>query len=84
MSKIAETKALEAYPILFGERNGYDSTFKDRRESYIKGYEEAMHGFLEKACSFIRERRYKMNAQVQGVEYIIEQFKNYMQDESEN
>lgn len=42
MSKIAEKKALEAYPILFSERNGYDNTFKDRRESYIKGYDQAL------------------------------------------
>ena len=42
MSKIAEKKALEAYPIVFSERNCYDNTFKDRRESYIKGYDQAM------------------------------------------
>ncbi len=42
MSKIAEQKSLEAYPILFSERNGYDNTFKDRRESYIKGYDQAL------------------------------------------
>lgn len=40
MSK-AEDRALEAYPVLFSERNGYDNTFKDRRESYIKGYHQA-------------------------------------------
>lgn len=40
MSK-AEERALEAYPVLFSERNGYDNTFKDRRESYIKGYHQA-------------------------------------------
>lgn len=42
MSKIAEQKALKAYPILFSERNGYDSTFKDRIESYTKGYDQAL------------------------------------------
>lgn len=47
MSKIAEQKALEAYPILFSERNGYDNTFKDRRESYIKGYDQAMKDVFE-------------------------------------
>lgn len=47
MSKIAEKKALEAYPVLFSERNGYDSTFKDRRESYIKGYDQAMQDIEE-------------------------------------
>ena len=40
MSK-AEERALEAYPVLFSERKGYDNTFKDRRESYIKGYHQA-------------------------------------------
>ena len=40
MSK-AEDRALEAYPVLFSERCGYDNTFKDRRESYIKGYHQA-------------------------------------------
>ena len=40
MSK-AEERALEAYPVLFSERRGYDNTFKDRRESYIKGYNQA-------------------------------------------
>ena len=40
MSK-AEERALEAYPVLFSERYGYDNTFKDRRESYIKGYHQA-------------------------------------------
>ena len=40
MSK-AEDRALEAYPVLFSERNGYDNTFKDRRKSYIKGYHQA-------------------------------------------
>ena len=54
MSNIAEQKVLEAYPILFGERNGYDSTFKDRRESYIKGYDQAMQDFMEKACEYLK------------------------------
>lgn len=41
MSKRAEDAALKAYPILFSERNLYDNGFKDRRESYIKGYKQA-------------------------------------------
>ena len=53
MSKIAEKKALEAYPILFSERNGYDNTFKDRRESYIKGYDQAMQSFRAEAAKDI-------------------------------
>ena len=53
MSK-AEEKALEAYPVLFSERNGYDNAFKDRRESYIKGYRQAEKD-LELTWEDIRE-----------------------------
>lgn len=37
----AEERALEEYPVLFSERHGYNNTFKDRRESYIRGYHQA-------------------------------------------
>jgi hypothetical protein len=40
MSK-AEERALDEYPVLFSERHGYNNTFKDRRESYIRGYHQA-------------------------------------------
>jgi hypothetical protein len=83
MSKIAEQKALEAYPILFSERNDYDNTFKDRRESYIKGYDQAMQDFLGwlKDCStFTYSNGYK---RIDDDLYnkLVEDFKNYMQDE---
>ena len=91
MSKIAEKKALEAYPILFSERNGYDSTFKDRRESYIKGYDQAMQDFLKKAEGFLTGRvvlcfRVSWTEQQTpfldfNIKNIVEQFKNYMQNE---
>jgi len=85
MSKISEQKALGAYPIkeewVGNQYGGLEDINSLSREKYQEGYDQAMQDFLEKACSFIRERRYKMNAQVQGVEYIIEQFKNYMQNE---
>lgn len=82
MSKIAEQKALEAYPILFSERNGHDNSFKDRRESYIKGYDQAMKDFLEKAiewilCHFTDSRYCNTHTE----EEIKEQFKNYMDKE---
>ena len=60
MSK-AEERALEAYPVLFSERYGYDNTFKDRRESYIKGYHQAEKDLeltwedIEKLCLIARE-----------------------------
>lgn len=41
MSKRAEQAALEAFPVLFSERNGLDNTFKDRRLAFEKGYEQA-------------------------------------------
>ena len=53
MSK-AENKALEAYPVLFSERHGYDDTFKDRRESYIKGYQQAEKDVAESFARIIR------------------------------
>ena len=63
MSK-AEKRALEAYPILFSERHGYDDTFKDRRESYIKGYHQAEKD-LELGWEDIREI-YSILLNVQG------------------
>ena len=83
----AEERALEAYPILFSERNGYDNTFKDRRESYIKGYDKAMQDFLEKACEWLKEnsKSYVIFDEVGYRGYssnlLIKYFKNYMQDE---
>lgn len=77
MSKIAEKKALETYPILFSERNGYNNTFKDRRESYIKGYDQAMRDFFEKAEKILTERMYFSDDEVK-------EFKNYMKNEIQN
>ena len=84
----AEERALEAYPILFSERNGYDNTFKDRRESYIKGYDKAMQDFLEKAVEWLQDsldRRYVVRnfhtGEYYSIQDMIKYFKNYMQDE---
>jgi hypothetical protein len=80
MSEISEQKALEAYPILFSERNGYDNISKDRRESYIKGYDQAMQDFLEKAEMYLKTRVY-YNMHPNNITTAIQEFKNYMQDE---
>jgi hypothetical protein len=81
MSKIAEKKALEAYPILFSERNGHDNSFKDRRESYIKGYNQAMQDFLEKAEDAISMIGNHCVGEDYSFDQIWEQFKNYMEEE---
>lgn len=81
MSKIAEKKALEVYPILFSERNGYDNTFKDRRESYIKGYDQAMQDFLEEACEWL-EPTFKRIAGYYCGGDLMNDFENYIKDES--
>lgn len=76
----AEEKALEAYPILFSERNGYDNTFKDRRESYIKGYDQAFKDFLKKAVEWLTFHR-------EGHRFLwseIEDFKKAMKGDMTN
>ena len=57
----------------------YDNTFKDRRESYIKGYDQAMQDFLEKACEWLEMKIICYSKR--EYEELKEQFKNYMQDE---
>lgn len=82
MSKIAEQKALEAYPdpqIL----PGFDSN-KHYREGYIVGYDQAIQDFLENAEKILTERMYFSDDEAKElVEDFIKQFKNYIQDESE-
>ena len=83
MSKIAEQKALELYPILFSEKNGYDNTFKDRRESYVKGYNQAMQDFLEKAEKYLEPHiQCILLGDIHDTSAFVQDFKNYMQDES--
>ena len=72
MSKISEQKALEAYP----EHGG-------KRECYIKGYDQAIQDFLEKAEMYLKTRVY-YNMHPNNITTAIQEFKNYMQDESEN
>lgn len=81
MSKIAEKKAWERYPIV---KPPY-STITDatanvkhafNREGYIKGYDQAMQDFLEKAEKILTERMYFSDDEAK-------QFKNYIENESE-
>ena len=56
MSKIAEQKALKAYPIAyFRNGGGIDDANANDRAVYEEGYEQAMQDFLEKAMSILRD-----------------------------
>ena len=81
MSKIAEQKALEAYPIIEGNSidwGQYEDLNEDTREAYIVGYDKAMQDFLEKSCEYLRNN---LGNYFNGKKQFVEQFKNYMQDE---
>lgn len=85
MSKISEQKALEAYPfdiIPDDDTMGFTSSDKNEviRFGYIKGYDQAMQDFLEKAEKFFNDMYDTMGKPALGKK-TIEQFKNYMQDE---
>lgn len=78
MSKIAEEKALEAYPIKIC--HSMDSN-RNHREGYIKGYDQAFQDFLEKAEMYLKTRVY-YNMHPNNVTTAIQEFKNYMGDEN--
>lgn len=78
MSKISEQKALEAY------QSGCHTFVEARREGYIKGYNQAMQDFMEKAKEFLYLQLNNGSIECGNIEKLFEQFKNYMQDESEN
>lgn len=85
MSKISEQKALEAYPILISKdsvEEGFDWN-EEYREVYSQGYDKAMQDFLEKACEWL-EPTFKNLAGYNCGGDLINDFKNYMQNESEN
>ena len=70
MSKIAEEKALDAYP------QKYDNlldTNVHRRIGYRQGYEQAMQDFLEKAMEYFKGKPIHP--------FWVEHFKNYMEEE---
>ena len=96
MSKISEQKALEEYP----KETYYDRDVCDyvdvnatRRDGFIKGYDQAMKDFLEKAEGYLKNTLYDrveicaygtLIPSLVGKTDFIEQFKNYMKNESEN
>ena len=76
MTKLAEQKALEAYP----EHGG-------KRECYIKGYDKAMQDFEEwlQDCFYIHPHdshvvHYESDKPLDSIDDLIEQFKNYIKD----
>jgi len=76
MSKIAEQKALKIvkqydYPWDTG------SIFK----GYVQGYDQAMQDLLEKACEWLMHNNDWHDGEV---DFYVKNFKNYMQNESEN
>lgn len=83
MSKIAEQKALEIYPEIEGSETYFDRDYictkpidlnKQRRQGYIKGYDQAVQDFMEKTEKILTERMYFSDDDV-------DDFKNYMQNE---
>ena len=86
MSKIAEKKALEEYPLPQEESESTafinQETFNvSKRTGYIKGYNQAVQDFLEKAEEFLYLQLNNGSIECGNIEKLIEQFKNYMQDE---
>ena len=95
MSKIAEQKALEAYPmnseyIDLDDIGSFDESIP-HREGYIKGYDQAMQDIEE----FFYDRfnihphdchvvQYVSDTPLEDIDGFIEQIKNYMKNESEN
>lgn len=80
MSKIAEKKALEAYP------EKYDNlldTNVDRRIGYRQGYEQAMQDFEEylKYCSTFTDMNGNTRIDNNLLNTLIDNFKNYMEEQ---
>ena len=87
MSKIAEQKALEAYPPHYQKLagDGYFDMSLEKREGYIRGYDQALQDFMEKAEEFFKNELYVSisdkicsHNNFTSVSNFIEQFKNYM------
>lgn len=80
MSKIAEQKALEAYPptpldVSIVDYNSFKRTF------YVKGYDQALQDFLEKAEEAISQISRHFIGEDYTFEQVWECFKNYMENE---
>ena len=91
MSKVAENKALEEYPIdIIPDDDTMGFTSSDRNEvirlGYIKGYDQAFKDFLKKAEEFFDEELYmSVSDQICSINEFktmkdfVNYFKNYMQ-----
>ena len=80
MSKIAEKKALEAYPVKELKDNfGTRDINRCMREACIQCYDKAMQDFLEKGCEWL-EMKIICHSK-REYEELTEDFKNYMQNE---
>lgn len=76
MSKNAEEKALEVYPVKELKDNfGTIDINRCMREACIQGYDIAMQDFLEKACEWLSKQ--PMSS---PVFWTVEDFKNYMEE----
>lgn len=80
MSKIGEQKVIEAY--LKDKLITVEDVNQAIRVGYIVGYDQAMKDFIEKACEWLEIKIICYSKR--EYEELIEQFKNYMQNESEN
>jgi hypothetical protein len=90
MSKIAEKKALEAYPIAYYRNGGgIDDANASDRAVYQEGYNQAIQDFLEKACEWLKDNSkkyvicYEDGYSHYAYNSMIDDLKNYMQNESE-
>lgn len=75
---------MEVYPIdILPDDDTMGFTSSDRNEvirfGYIKGYDQAIQDFLEKACEWLETKIICYSKR--EYEELIEQFKNYMQNE---
>lgn len=82
--RISEQKALEAYPptplnVSLVDYNSFKRTF------YAKGYDQAVQDFLEKAEKYLVPHIQSiLLGDIHDTSVFVQDFKNYMQDESEN
>lgn len=93
MSKIAVQKSFKEYPLRtlkdfekdFERVEVFDGNIFER-QAYIKGYDQAMQDFLEKACEWLKDTQLEnFICFDDGIcfnnEKLVERFKNYMQNE---
>lgn len=91
MSKIAEQKALEAYPIHEEDSNAFitkETIDSFKRAGYSEGYDQAFQDFMEKVEEFFTNELYvsvsdqicSMN-EFKTKKDFVNYFKNYMQNE---